>query len=1641
MKKVLFSFGLLGLLLLSVQSFAQTTYTKITSSSGLEVGAHYLIVGHHETLGVLAMGYQKTNNRKAVVVSENSDAITVTPGTEPDSETDVFQFTLGGGTGAWTFFDEVKEGYLYAASSTGNQLKTQTTLDANGQWSITFNSDGTAEVVAQGENTRNNMRFNPNISNGDPLFSCYLESSNVDTRVSFYKAGGTSEPDHAFVDLGLPSGLLWATCNVGATNPEDYGDYFAWGETQPKDYYDWSTYQYCMGSYNTLTKYCSNSSYGYNGFTDSLTTLLPEDDAATAIWGGNWRMPTKEEFEELYNNTTVSWTTQNGVDGRLFVAANGNTLFLPATGYRWNGELYYSGSRGNYWSSSLYTTTPAPDIACQLFFTVNSNCGIDGDSRDGGQPVRPVWSGQSASFIINATASPEEGGTVEGAGTYAEGETCILMATPAEGYVFLNWKENDVIVSTDATYSFTVTGNRNLVANFVLEDFCGIVFDLYDSYGDGWNGASLIVSFDDGTESQSLTVPSGYSASYTLEIGDDTHVTLTWSSGDYDSECSFTVSYEGELVIYQSSGTPSTGVIYQFDCNCEAASQTFTVTVTSSNMEYGTVQGGGEFSYGQTCTVTATPANGYMFASWTQNGEVVSGYASYTFNVTSDMDLVANFVQIPYERYFITATANPTEGGTVSLGGETLIFEPFDEYTEGNKIASSAITAGLDWWTTWSNAPGGTEDGEVAVFNSTKCGHFTYGNDQVFLLGDEDNGIYDLEFDIFVPQGKNGYFNILHDFAGASSTWAMQCYLHMTDYGGGSSTSDPGHGTVHAGSNGTADLPCVYDQWMHFRVRVDADNDVARLYFNVIGQAEELYAEWQWSLDSYGENVVGHTLSAMNFYPPMNTSEFYLDNISFKKMNGESAPVFSITPTTIEETLGEDDMTSVPVTIHNSGNSVGDWLGWLDFGQGGAGSQNTDLYYHNGEVASGIGSSDAYTREMGIRLPATAYAGAAMGMRITSAQYYVYDEYQSADHNYIFRIYGQGLHNQPGELLAEKTVNSTVAGQWITAVFDEPVYMTGQAMWATVQLEQVAGEYPLSMDGGEYGEESDGNWLSTNGRIFSHCYSSGSLTGAWLITIHCEGELIPATWATIDKTESSILMGQSDVVTLTLNSIGLQQGIYNANFIINTDDEDMAYVEIPVTLNVGNGKSIDKRGSSTPLLTADNITNNKSGSVRISGFFDADATCTLTATPAEGYTFVNWTKDNVEVSTEAVYSFTVTEDAAYVANFVLDQGEVTQETSFSQGWNWWNTYVEQAGMDGLSQLEESLGDNGITIRSQVGYTDYYAGYGWYGSLASIDNESSYKIKANAPCSVALTGVEAVPSQHPITLDQGWTWMGYVSSIAMDVNEALSGLEATVGDKLKSQEGYADYYANYGWYGSLSTIEPGMGLMYYSANSEAVTFTYPDGSKGGTKKRNLTAENNHWVPNPHAYPTNMTVSAVIDLDGEEIQSEDYELAVFDANGECRGSIMTMYVDITSRYYAFLTIYGDIPAELHFGLYDWQTYEECFDVDETIMYDADAMLGSIFDPVVLHFHGMNSVDELDSHIKVFPNPVNRAEQFSLGLTGDMTDLVRVEIINTLGVVETVHAPSLQTFTAPNVAGVYTLRITEEGKETVVRKLVVK
>ena len=147
---------------------------------------------------------------------------------------------------------------------------------------------------------------------------------------------GNTINGHEYVDLGLPSGLKWATCNIGATNPEDFGNYYAWGETSTKNEY--------------LENNCSTVGVDLSEISGDA-----QYDAARAKWGSTWRLPTAEEFEELTNMCTWTWVTQNNVNGMKVTGQNGKSIFIPATGYRSGSSLNYVGEYGYFWSSTTYT--------------------------------------------------------------------------------------------------------------------------------------------------------------------------------------------------------------------------------------------------------------------------------------------------------------------------------------------------------------------------------------------------------------------------------------------------------------------------------------------------------------------------------------------------------------------------------------------------------------------------------------------------------------------------------------------------------------------------------------------------------------------------------------------------------------------------------------------------------------------------------------------------------------------------------------------------------------------------------------------------------------------------------------------------------------------------------------------------------------------------------------------------------------------------------------------------------------------------------------------------------------------------------------------------------------------------------------
>ena len=208
------------------------------------------------------------------------------------------------------------------------------------------------------------------------LFAACEKNNEVSVTVS------GSIDGHDYADLGLS--VKWATMNVGATAPEEYGNYYAWGEIATKDTYSWSNYTLANGSSTTLTKYCYDENYGT---VDNKTTLEVADDAATYNWGGNWRMPTIDEWQELIDNCTWTWTTLNGINGYEVKATNGNTIFLPAAGCRDRGELRRAGSDGFYWSSSL--DTGFPYYAQGVYFGSDYH-NTNYSDRYYGQSVRPV---------------------------------------------------------------------------------------------------------------------------------------------------------------------------------------------------------------------------------------------------------------------------------------------------------------------------------------------------------------------------------------------------------------------------------------------------------------------------------------------------------------------------------------------------------------------------------------------------------------------------------------------------------------------------------------------------------------------------------------------------------------------------------------------------------------------------------------------------------------------------------------------------------------------------------------------------------------------------------------------------------------------------------------------------------------------------------------------------------------------------------------------------------------------------------------------------------------------------------------------------------------------------------------------------
>ena len=337
----------------------------------------------------------------------------------------------------------------------------------------------------------------------------------INSSSGFFNANG-----HEFVDLGLPSGTLWATCNIGTTSPEGLGDYYAWGETETKDVYNWETYKWCDGdacnkSNQTLTKYCDRGAYGR---LDGKISLELEDDVAHVKWGGDWHIPTMEEFQELIDNCTFEWIWTNE-DKKLraykITGTNGNSIIIPDAGYKKN-EKYVSDDF-HYWSANLLmksipANNHATHVVC-LSYNSNTEAELVGCYRYCGYPVRPVLSNYTpvTHSIYGAPSSYLDHNLVDlGLPTATLWATCNLGAfSPEESGCYYAWGET--------------TGSCDGRTNF---DFSNYLVDKTDQVEQGENLplSDDAASVNWGGEWRMPTL------SELRELIDEKYVTMEWTT-------------------------------------------------------------------------------------------------------------------------------------------------------------------------------------------------------------------------------------------------------------------------------------------------------------------------------------------------------------------------------------------------------------------------------------------------------------------------------------------------------------------------------------------------------------------------------------------------------------------------------------------------------------------------------------------------------------------------------------------------------------------------------------------------------------------------------------------------------------------------------------------------------------------------------------------------------------------------------------------------------------------------------------------------------------------------------------------------------------------------------------------------------
>ena len=1270
-----------------------------------------------------------------------------------------------------------------------------------------------------------------------------------------YSRGLSNDGIDANGNVYIQGGLIYA---VGATSPEVAID--ANSEEQKKFYFTGGTLIAIGGleQGSQLSQTCYQASswnqstwYAMTFGSSVVAFKTPESGGSTLVLSAA-STPTLKSgvtvsggtsiFEgrcildpTVTGGSSVSLSQYSGGGGGPNPPGPGQSYTITATASPTNGGTV-SGA-GSYSQNSY----------CTLTATANSGYTFSKWTRNGQQVstsatytfrvtasatyVANFTQQQTTSYTITATASPTNGGTVTGAGSYTSGSTATLTATANTGYTFTNWTRNGSVVSTNATYSFTVTGNATYVANFTAIPQYAITVTANPSEGGTVTGAN---SYYEGTSvTLTATANQGYAFVNWTKDGVQVSTNPTYT---------FTVMAAGNYV-----------------ANFVAIPQ-YAITVTADPSEGGTVTGEGSYYEGTSVTLIATANHGYVFVNWTKDGVQVSTNPTYTFTVTASGNYVANFETATSHN----VTLVQTEGGTISANVSTAY--------PGDIVTLTATSESGYFFSVWdvkdaNNNSITVTDNQFTMPNSDVTVSASFVQGCTVTIAEVEHGTVTASATHAVP-GTTITLTATPETDYYLSTWIVYQTgdVHNTVTVANNSFVLPAYDvtvvgifkmtmeaevTIGSGTNTSSNLPTnvwykyTTSQQIYTQAEVGEAGTITAVSFQYNGNA----TSGARTLDIYMTHTNSTTLST--WVAVTSASKVYTGTQTFT-----AAGWYTIT---LDTPFEYDGTSNIMITVDdNTGSYIGT-------------SGRAFYVYATGSTRAIYNQSDSYdvtpmSPQTGNNYRATtstnnsqikftkSISGSSESLTVSPNALgdFTYVEGEGPSAVQSVAVIGTDLTEEitvtaPDDYEISSEENGTYGSMLTLTVErkdnrDAITYDFEDGWQGWTAIKGSTGTSPHNwMHNTEYVAYAGGSQIvpechnSSSGMMLSESYisastSSGSATGSvypdnYLVSpqIRLGGSFTfyaASRMSNYPAEKFSVLVsesGNTDVndfthteltVTLSDNSwnvytvdLSAYSGMgYVAIRHYDCHDQHLLYVD-DVTIVEGEDEPVTPPEPTVDLLTA-NVYIRLKGGLNVGTYADetlsvatGDVTC------------------NVSLSGE-----------------VTQVEQTAQTMALSQGWNWFSTNVEITLDDLKAALLEALPNTSITIKSRTQSIKYIVRtHIWNGTL-DWDITRMYKIEVSSECEITLEGTPINPVEHPITIVSGTNWIGYPLAESMTVTEAMANFEAVTGDVIKSKTGSTRYNRGAWRPNGLTEFEPGQGYIYNSSSTDEKTLIFPAGTK-------------------------------------------------------------------------------------------------------------------------------------------------------------------------------------------------------------------